>query len=163
MHSVSLISYSYCYPCKTFPKNNVGRTGKWVNMAFKVLLQYGCSQPSSSIFVLYIVLVWGFQAEFIVFNMFFKSSCAGLYRINVFWIFSSQDCLISPYGQEGYNVVPISWNIVTVLLFSPSSDHVYEWLTVTDLFQTEATSCTKYIIPFYYSLTAVSSRLWVVM
>jgi len=77
-------------------------------MAFKVWLQYGCSQPSSSIIVFYIVLVWGFQAEFIAFNMFFRSSCAGVYKINLFWIFNSHDCLISPSGQKGYNVVPVS-------------------------------------------------------
>jgi len=35
---------------------------------------------------------------------------------------------------------------VLLLLFSSSPDHVYEWRTVTDLFQTEATSCTKYVI-----------------
>jgi hypothetical protein len=74
MHSVWLISYSYHYPCKTFPKNNTGGTGKWINVAFKVWLHYGCSQTSSSVFVYYIILIWGFQAEFIAFNVFFKSS-----------------------------------------------------------------------------------------
>lgn len=53
-----------------------------------------------------------------------------------------------------------------LLLFS-SPDHVYEWCTVPDFFQTEATPCTKYVILFYYTLSAVSVRLcgklWVVM
>jgi len=113
---VWLISYSYFYPCKTYPKNNIGRTGKWINMAFKVWLQYDCSQHFSSIFVFYIVLVWGFQAKFIALNMFFKSSCAGVYRISVFWIFNSHNHLISPYGQKGYNVVLVSWNTVNVII-----------------------------------------------
>lgn len=131
-----LISYSYCYPCKTFPKNNTGRTGKWINMAFKVWLRYGCSQPSSCIFVFYIFFVWRIHQNSL------SLTCSSIVlvqkcTVSITWILNFLDYWISPYGKKGYNMVPVSWNTITVLLFSSRHDHVYQWWTVTNnLFQT---------------------------